>query len=179
MNIAIMAGGPSSERTISLQTAENISNKKKKKKHNVYLIDILDSKWIYNSDNKSYQINKHDFSLQLNSKTIVFDYAVIAIHGKMGEDGILQAYFEMQDIPYSSPDVLASALTYDKIKCKQFLSSFNIPMAKQYLLSRGEAINADEIIESLGLPGGHAAVRGRPPALRPAGPPGSPGTGPA
>ncbi len=153
MNIAIIAGGPSSERVISLQTAANISEKLTAAGHACKLIDVNGSQWIYNPESEAVGINKNDFTLQLKGEIIHFDYVVIAIHGKQGEDGLLQGYFDTMNIPYSSCGVLSSALTYDKIRCKQFLSAFeNIPMAKQYVISKGQRINSDEIVEQLGLP---------------------------
>ena len=153
MNVAIMAGGPSSERVISIQTAQNISDKLCEAGHDCKLIDVDGSRWIYDPEDLAVPVNKNDFSLQLNGALIYFDYVVIAIHGKQGEDGLLQGYFDLMNIPYSSCGVLSSALTYDKIRCKQFLSVHNdIPMAKQYLLTKGDAIKPEEIIQQLGLP---------------------------
>jgi len=152
MNIAILAGGPSSERVISLQTAANISEKLSDAGHNCYTIDINGSQWIYDVAGQAISVDKNDFSFDLNGKRLRFDYVVIAIHGKQGEDGLLQGYFDVMNIPYSSPGVLASALTYDKIRCKQFLSNLNVPMAAQYLIRKGDIIDADEIVNQLGLP---------------------------
>jgi D-alanine-D-alanine ligase len=152
MNIAILAGGPSSERVISLQTAANISEKLSEAGHDCYTIDVDGSKWIYDISDQAISVDKNDFSLSLSGQKLSFDYVVIAIHGKQGEDGLLQGYFDVMDIPYSSPGVLASALTYDKIRCKQFLSDQNVPMAAQYLIRKGDKINADAIVDALGLP---------------------------
>ncbi len=152
MNIAIMAGGPSSERVISLQTAANISGKLSDAGHDCYTIDVNGAKWVYQTPNQEFDIDKNDFSLSLQGEKLMFDYVVIAIHGKQGEDGLLQGYFDVMNIPFSSPGVLACALTYDKIRCKQFLSNLNVPMAEQYLIRKGEPIHANKIIEKLGLP---------------------------
>jgi D-alanine-D-alanine ligase len=152
MNIAIMAGGPSSERVISLQTAKNIADKLSISGHHCYLIDVNASNWIYDIEKAAIHVDKNDFSLNLDSKKISFDYVVIAIHGKQGEDGLLQGYFEFMNIAYSTCDVLSSALTFDKIRCKQFLSDFDVPMAKQYLLKKGDVIHTQEIVNQLNLP---------------------------
>jgi D-alanine-D-alanine ligase len=98
------------------------------------------------------EIDKSDFSFTLNGKKYGFDYAYIIIHGTPGEDGLLQGYFEMMNIPYSSCDVQSSALTFNKFFCNNYLRSFNIPMAKSVLLHTGESYGTSEIIESLGLP---------------------------
>ncbi|MEA1874369.1 MAG: D-alanine--D-alanine ligase [Bacteroidota bacterium] len=152
MNIAILAGGPSSERVISLQTAANVSEKLSDAGHDCYTIDINGPRWIYDVSGQAISVDKNDFSFELNGQILRFDYVVIAIHGKQGEDGLLQGYFDVMNIPYSSPGVLASALTYDKIRCKQFLSDQNVPMAEQYLIRKGDTINADAIVDKLGLP---------------------------
>ena len=153
MNVAIMAGGPSSERVISLQTAANISNKLEIANHQCFTIDVNGSTWIYNNSVEDINIDKNDFSLLLPNGKIYFDYVVIAIHGKQGEDGLLQAYFEIMQLPYSTCDVMSSALTYDKIRCKQYLKvSGNIPMADQVIVRKGDNIIASEIVEKLRLP---------------------------
>ncbi|MDA3911521.1 MAG: D-alanine--D-alanine ligase [Bacteroidales bacterium] len=152
MNIAILAGGPSSERVISLQTAANISQKLSDAGHDCFTIDVNGSQWIYDISGQAISIDKNDFSLGLAGQKLSFDYVVIAIHGKQGEDGLLQGYFDVMNIPYSSPGVLASALTYDKIRCKQFLSNLDVPMAAQCIIRKGDTINADEIVAKLGLP---------------------------
>lgn len=152
MNIAILAGGPSSERIISLQTAANISEKLTDAGHDCYTIDVNGPRWIYNVESEVVHVDKSDFSLSLGGAKIKFDYVVIAIHGKQGEDGLLQGYFEIMDIPYSSPGVLSSSLTYDKIRCKQFLAGQDIPMAEQYVIRKGDVIDPKVIVSKLGLP---------------------------
>lgn len=152
MNLAIMAGGPSSERVISLQTAENVAEKLALSGYNCYIIDVNGDNWSYKYYGNNFQINKTNFSLVVENNLVKFDLAVIEIHGKQGEDGLLQGYFEMMNIPYTTCNVLSSALTFDKIKCKQFLSASSIPMAKQFIVQNGDKINENEIISHLSLP---------------------------
>jgi len=97
-------------------------------------------------------IDKSDFSFTLDGKKCKFDYAYIIIHGTPGEDGVLQGYFEMVNIPYSSSNVQSSALTFNKYFCNNYLRSFNIRMAESVRLIEGEKYSAAQIIESLGLP---------------------------
>ncbi|MGM0650454.1 MAG: D-alanine--D-alanine ligase, partial [Bacteroidota bacterium] len=153
VNVAIMAGGPSSERVISLQTAENIANSLPKEKYSPYIIDVNGPAWIYNLDKPNETpVDKNDFSLTLDSKKIQFDIAVIAIHGKQGEDGMLQGYFECMHIPYSTSGILCSALTFNKIRCKSFLGKYNIPMARELIFNKTDDINPKDIVSKLGLP---------------------------
>ncbi|MDA3819115.1 MAG: D-alanine--D-alanine ligase [Candidatus Delongbacteria bacterium] len=153
IHAAIMAGGPSSERVISLQTAENIANSLPKEKYSPYIIDVKGPAWIYNPGKPNETpVDKNEFSLTLDGKKIQFDVAVIAIHGKQGEDGTLQGYFETMSIPYSTSGVLCSALTFDKIKCKAFISNYNIPMAPEMVFKKGDKIKPLDIVSQLGLP---------------------------
>ena len=71
-------------------------------------------------------VNKDDFSVTFDDIKIKFDYAFIVIHGTPGEDGKLQAYFDMMDIPYNTCNQLLSTLTFNKFVCNRFLSNFGI-----------------------------------------------------
>jgi D-alanine-D-alanine ligase len=153
LNVAIMAGGPSSERVISLQTAANIADSLRSEKYRIWIIDVNGSEWIYNPQGEDETpVNKNDFSIRVKGDKIRFDIAVIAIHGKQGEDGTMQGYFEMMNIPYSTSDVLSSALSYDKIRCKTYLKNWDIPMAGEIVIRKGDTINPDAIVSQLGLP---------------------------
>ena len=81
-----------------------------------------------------------------------FDAIVNTIHGTPGEDGHMQAYWELLEIPYSGCNFYQSALTFNKRDTLSVLSKFNIPKAKSIYLSKGGAINAEEIKTELGLP---------------------------
>ena len=79
--------------------------------------------------------NKNDFSFNNNGQTIFFDYAYITIHGRPGENGIMQGYFELVNIPYSTCDVLASALTFDKFVLNRYLKSYSIHVSESIFAS--------------------------------------------
>lgn len=153
-HIAILKGGSSSERVISEQTAENIADSLDAEKYIPFLIDVTHGEWWYEDADAGtrYPVNKTDFSVPLPSKKLSFDFAVIAIHGTAGEDGSLQGYFEMMRIPYSSSGILASSLSFDKIRCKQFVKGFGIPVAEEVVLRKGDTIAADAIAKQLGMP---------------------------
>lgn len=152
-NIAIVAGGDSSEHIISINSAKQVNEVLDKEKYNIYTVIIKETKWIVNGDSfKDVIVDKNDFSFSLNNQKIKFDCALIIIHGTPGEDGKLQGYFDTLKIPYTSSSTLASAITFNKIFSKNYLKSFDIPLAKFVSLKKGDTIDADQIINITGLP---------------------------
>jgi D-alanine-D-alanine ligase len=150
--IAIAAGGNSSEFEISVKSANEVS-KALSSKYMVYIIMIRGSEW-YWEDQKGryYNIDKNDFTLITDDLKIRFDAVFIAIHGTPGENGLLQGYFDMLKIPYSSCDAFCSALTFNKQACKLFLKEYNIPMTDSILLRKDAKINPSAISKKLGMP---------------------------
>lgn len=152
-NIAIVAGGDSSEYGVSVRSGANVLNAIDRDLFIPWLVRIRGDEWIIlEGESKIADINKADFSFTVNGQKYKFDFAYIIIHGTPGEDGILQGYFEMLNIPYSSCGVQSSALTFNKFFCNNFLRSFGIDMAASVRLFAGEKYSAEGIIESLGLP---------------------------
>ncbi len=153
LNIAILAGGDSSESVISLQSAEQIRSQLDKQKYNAYTIFVKKDEWVVTSDLFCDTIvNKDDFSFKVEGQKIKFDFALIAIHGTPGEDGKLQAYFDLLDIPYSTSNLLTSAVTFNKYFCKAVLDYEDIKSAKAVLIRKNDDINESEIIKKCGLP---------------------------
>jgi D-alanine-D-alanine ligase len=150
--IAVVAGGDSSEFEISVKSAGEVG-KILSSKYIVYIIIIRGTNW-YWEDQKGryYNIDKNDFSLVVNEIRIRFDGIFIAIHGTPGENGILQGYFDMMGIPYTSCDAFCSALTFNKQACKLFLKEYGITMANAVLLRKGEHMDLVKIIKQLELP---------------------------
>ena len=152
-NIAILAGGNSSEAVISLRSAEQIRSILDKKKYNAFTIYVKGNEWVLTSDKYCDTIiNKDDFSFSWDNTKIKFDFALIAIHGTPGEDGKLQSYFELLKIPYSTSDTLTSSVTFNKYACKAYLDYAGIPSTKSILIRKNNKINESEIINKLGLP---------------------------
>jgi D-alanine-D-alanine ligase len=152
-NIAIVAGGDSSEYVVSVRSGANVFKAIDRKLFNPFLVRIRGKEWIVlDGENKVADVNKSDFSFVINDEKINIDFAYIIIHGTPGEDGILQGYFDMLGIPYSSCSVQSSALTFNKFFCNNYLRSFGIPMAKSFRLSLGEKYDIAEMVEELGLP---------------------------
>lgn len=153
MKIAVIEGGYSHEKEISLLSAQTVHNNLDKTKYDLTKVRIDDEGWFgYTNDGKMEPINRDDFSVTFEGKKIKFDYAFIVIHGTPGEDGKLQAYFDMLDIPYNTCSHLLSTLTFDKFICNKFLTNFGIPVAKAVTVNRGQDFNEDEILEVVGLP---------------------------
>ena len=150
--IAIAAGGDSSEYEISVKSANEVS-KALSSNYNIYIILIRGINW-YWEDNKGryHSIDKNDFSLIIDDSKIRFDCVFIAIHGSPGENGLLQGYFDMLKIPYSSCSAFCSALTFNKQACKMFLKEYSIPMADAVMVRKTDEIDPSEIISRIGLP---------------------------
>jgi D-alanine-D-alanine ligase len=152
-NIAIVAGGDSSEYIVSVKSGANVLKAINPDLFNPWLVRIKGEEWaILLGEEKIAEIDKSDFSFTIGTIKTRFDYAYIIIHGTPGEDGKLQGYFEMLKIPYSSCDVQSSALTFNKFFCNNYLRSFGVPMANSVRLFAGEKYSAQGIVASLGLP---------------------------
>ena len=152
LNIALLAGGNSSEREIALQSAAQIYEALDKERYNIFLVDLYHRDWSYtHTDGTKWQVDKNDFSITVAGEKTTFDYALILIHGTPGEDGKLQGYLEMMEIPFSSCSMTSSVITFDKMTTKQTLRG-KVNLARERFLRRGEAYNGEEIIAELGLP---------------------------
>jgi len=151
--VALLAGGNSGEYEISLKTAANIQNQLDVTQFETYLIIITKDRWIYtDADGKCFYVNKNDFSLLIHGKHIVFDIAFIAIHGDPGENGKIQGYLEMMQIPYTGCDSFCSALTFNKYFCNITVKNCGIPVSPSLHFYKDEGIHFDEIIDYCGLP---------------------------
>lgn len=153
LEIALLAGGNSSEREIALQSAAQIAAALDKEKYNVKVIDLNHRDWTYTApDGRKFPLDKNDFSLTVDGVRTEFEYALIIIHGTPGEDGKLQGYLDIMGIPYSSCSQVSSTITFDKISTKRAVAGRGINLAKEVLLGRGDKVDADAIVEQLGLP---------------------------
>lgn len=151
--IAIVAGGDSSELPVSLRSAQGIYSFIDKEKYNLYIVEMQGLRWeVQLPDGNKTPLDRNDFSFQLNDEKIKFDFAYITIHGTPGEDGKLQGYLDLLQIPYSSCDVLTSALTFNKFSCNHYLKGFGVKVSESVMLRQGQAISNEEVIERIGLP---------------------------
>ncbi len=153
LNVALLAGGNSSEREIALQSAAQVAAAFDAEKYNVWLVDVCGRKFTYRTaEGVEYGVDLNDFSLTVEGTKTLFDYAYIMIHGTPGEDGHLQGYLEMMGVPFSSCDMVSSVITFDKITTKRAVAHTGVGLAKDILLREDDWIAPEAIVAELGLP---------------------------
>ncbi|MES2479183.1 MAG: D-alanine--D-alanine ligase [Bacteroidota bacterium] len=153
-NIALLAGGYSGEYIISLKTAHTIEQNLPLDLYNIYKIIITKDGWWHEQENgNKIAIDKNDFSLTIDNIKINFDAAFIAMHGTPGEDGRLQGYLDMLDIPYTTCNTIVSALTFNKSNCNKVVKDANIVgISNSVLLFKDQAYSIGNILEQLKMP---------------------------
>ncbi|MEM5567039.1 D-alanine--D-alanine ligase [Psychroserpens sp. AS72] len=152
-NIAIIMGGYSSEYEISLKSGQVVYDTLDKSKYNTYRVHIFKEKWVFVNDmNEEFPIDKNDFSVLVNETRINFDCVFNAIHGSPGEDGFMQGYFELLDIPHTSCNMYQAALTFNKRDCLSALKPYGIKTAESYFVNLGDVIDENAIVAKVGLP---------------------------
>ncbi len=135
--IAVLAGGYSSEYTISLHSAAQVMEHLDRRRWEPWLIHIEREGWYWESpEGKKVAVDRNDFSLPLPQGRITFDAVMPVIHGTPGEDGLLQSYFEMLGIPYTGCDPFVSALTFNKYACKLYLEKHHVATASSLLVRK-------------------------------------------
>ena len=153
--IAIVAGVDSSEHDVSLRSAEGIHSFLDKERYEVYIIEIKGMTWeAHLKDGSRSNVDRNDFSFMEGGKRIRPDFAYITIHGTPGENGILQGYFDLIHLPYSTSDVLVEAMTFNKFTLNQYLKGFGVSVSESLIVRKGfeHLVTDDEIIEKIGLP---------------------------
>ncbi|MEP0212810.1 MAG: D-alanine--D-alanine ligase, partial [Cellulophaga sp.] len=152
-NIAIIMGGYSNEYKISLKSGNVAYKYLDSNKFNLYRIHILKEKWVYvNANDIESPVDKSDFSIKENGQKIKFDCVFNAIHGTPGEDGYLQAYFNLIGVKQTACDFYQAALTFNKRDLLSTLKPYGIKAAASYYLNKGDVIKEEEIINTVGLP---------------------------
>lgn len=162
-NIAIVAGGDSSEHDVSLRSAAGLYSFMDKERYNITIVTLRGSDWQaaveWKLENGQWQtvvaapIDKNDFSFTYNGHKTQLEYAYITIHGTPGENGRLQGYLDMLGIPYSCCGVLAAAVTFNKYTCNHYLQDFGIRISPSILLRKTMPRPTDEeIVGKIGLP---------------------------
>ena len=151
--IAIVCGGDSSEHDVSLRSGQGLYSFFDKERYNIYIVDVKGTDWhVAFEDGETADIDKNDFSFQKDGKQVYFDYAYITIHGQPGENGVMQGYFDLIHLPYSTSGVLVEAMTFDKYVLNNYLRGFGINVADSILLRRGEAYDEEAIAKRIGMP---------------------------
>lgn len=151
-NIGIAMGGYSSEYQISLKSGQVVCDHLNKELYQIFPLHILKDKWVCVLDGEQYPINKGDFTVDIDNQTIVFDCIFNAIHGTPGEDGHLQGYLAMLNIPQTSCSMYQAALTFNKRDLLATLKPFGIKCASSFYLNKGQEIDTKAISKKVGLP---------------------------
>ncbi len=153
--IAIIAGGDSSEHGVSMRSAEGISSFLDKEKYEIFVVEMTGNKWeALLPDGKRTSVDRNDFSFKNGDRHIRPDFAYITIHGTPGEDGILQGYFDLIGMPYSTSGVLIEALTFNKFMLNQYLKGYGVSVSESLVIRKGfeHLVTDDEIVNRIGLP---------------------------
>ena len=177
--IAIIAGGDSSEYEVSLRSAagiysflSGIASQESRHDYDLTVVCLRGEEWralaetdselqkhngtVPMDSDKWVAIDKNDFSYTYNGVKHSFDFAYITIHGTPGENGVLQGYLDMVGVPYSCCGVLAAAMTFNKYTCNHYLKGFGVNVAESVLLrkAKGERleVKGEDIIKQVGLP---------------------------
>ena len=150
--IAFVTGGYSAESVISYKSAETIEKNIDRDKYNVYRIDITPEGWFFQQNGKRVTVDKNDFSLALKNEKVRFDAVLIGIHGTPGEDGKLQGYFDLMNLPYTSCDAATSALTFNKRYTVAVAAFADIRVARSLHLFKNIPVNPNQVLQQLQLP---------------------------
>lgn len=152
-NIAVIMGGFTSEYGISMISGSVVMEHLDPKKYHPYKIIITKDSWYHEDEHQErYEVNKSDFSIEINNKKITFDCVFNAIHGSPGEDGLMQAYFKLIGLPQTACDFYQSALTYNKRDLLSVLKPYGVLSAASYYLNKGDQIDTQAIVKKVGLP---------------------------
>lgn len=154
-NIAIVCGGDSSEHDVSMLSAQGLYSFFDKERYNVYIVDVRGQDWHVDlGDGTTAEIDRNDFSFVENGEAVMFDYAYITIHGTPGENGVIQGYFDLIGLPYSTGGVLVEAITFNKFVLNQYLRGYGVSVAESLLIREGyeEMVSDDEVEQRIGMP---------------------------
>ena len=144
--IALVTGGFSSENIVSFKSAKTVYRALKETYQDVYWIEINPDQWFCTYKKQNYPIDKNDFSITIKDNKTTFDFAYLVLHGTPAEDGLLPAYFELINLPYSCCSPIASQITFDKAATIRYAKALNLPISpsveidKQTFKQNGEPI---------------------------------------
>lgn len=153
--IAIVAGGDSSEHDVSLRSAAGIYSFLKDQPFDCYIVAQRGHAMNVIIGDEKYPVDLNDFSFFKQGERIKFDFAYITIHGTPGENGLLQGYFDTIGVPYSTSGVLVEALTFNKFALNSYMRGAipEVHIADSLIVRKGQARPTDEAIASrIGLP---------------------------
>ncbi len=150
--IAVVYGGYSGESVVSEKSAQMVLKNIDTHKFDAIPVCITKSAWTAQINKGDFPVDKNDFSVQIGDKKLIFDAVFNIIHGTPGEDGLLQGYFQMLDIPHTSCDVFTMSLTFNKAANNTYLLQHGFKCAKSYVLRKTDHYSVSKIVDILGLP---------------------------
>ncbi|MFM2194660.1 MAG: D-alanine--D-alanine ligase [Bacteroidota bacterium] len=151
-NIAVVCGGYSGERVVSMRSAAMVMENMDRSKFHPIQIVIEESRWFARLDEQEIDVNRNDFSVQTQEGIMRFDGVFMMIHGTPGENGLMQGYFEMIGLPCTTGDVLNMALTFNKKATTRALGAMGYRVAKSVVVRKEEDISAEQLVSQVGLP---------------------------
>ena len=152
-NIAIAMGGFSNEYGISINSGNVVYRNLDRNKYNPYRVQIMQKEWfVITDDGTPYPVNRSNFTVTINREVISFDCVFNTIHGTPGENGLLQAYLELLNIPQTTCGFYQAALTFNKRDLISVIKPYGIKTATNYFLNKGEDVKTEEILAKVGLP---------------------------
>jgi D-alanine-D-alanine ligase len=152
MEIAILAGGDSSEFSISVKSGKEIHQWLSAAGFSSHLVIVKGNDWYVKNGKELIPFDKELFAFKNDKRNIRIDYAWNIIHGTPGENGLMQGFLDMKKIPYSSSGHLSSAMTFNKYVAKSYLKQFGVMTAEAELIRRDKAFEIEDIIDKVGLP---------------------------
>jgi D-alanine-D-alanine ligase len=150
--IAILFGGYSGEYEVSKKSARFVERYCDREHYEPYLLELTDKGCYVLLEDGPYRVSLNDLSYEKNGERHGFDLAFIAIHGTPGEDGKLQGYLDLIGMPYTTGDVLNTAITFDKAFCKELLRSEGVHTAEYLHLTGFSEDTVREVRDRIGFP---------------------------
>jgi D-alanine-D-alanine ligase len=151
--IALVTGGYSGERDISLRSGQEVYRHIDRSAFDVFMIWIEQENWFYLTDTGDrYPVDRNDFTVSVEGKRYTFDCAFIVIHGTPGEDGKLQGYFDLLNLPYTSCNRTTSSVTFNKFFTNRIARAVGVRTADALFFATKQRIDHQEVIRTLGLP---------------------------
>lgn len=150
--IAVVCGGYSGEARVSMKSAAMVMNNIDREKYDPIQVVITQDRWYAEVNQREVDVDKNSFTVPASEGLIAFDGAFIIVHGTPGENGLLQGYFDMIGLPYTTGDVLNMALTFNKKMTTRTLGQMGFRVAKSLVLERNEPYSVSFLTANLGLP---------------------------
>ena len=151
-NIAILTGGDSAEYDISILSANTVLQHLNPELFKGYIIHLKDDKFTVLIKEIKIEVDKSNFTFEVENKRISFDAIFMALHGSPAENGLIQPYFDNLNIPYTSCNAKVSALTFNKYECNKKLKELGFNCPTSFLYKKENNIDEQEIIDRVKLP---------------------------